>query len=422
MQPARGAAPGAAAAAPAAALNRAGVVPALIRRQPRRVSMRAGSPHADIAMPMTSLLPFVLAMGAAQAVPEPAAWSHAVDEHGARSAQVAGSARFGAQELPARLTLRCAPGDGGTVSWSLLLEQADRYGEFGLVDFEGPDAPAASSALTKLRLMGGLLQPQMQVAVAGWYSAEFPGAFVLSLAAPANAASEAALLADAIGAQTQSFNWRVASFQDPSRGIEAQFDTRAAQAAVRETMMGCGPTPAFPPEAPQAWQGRNPNGIELWRRSPLEWGLKGLLGRDYDAFVARMAGAQPIAREGEVYYVLAPDPAEPRSGAALLFDAQGEMEVIRVDAGLAIVAARHPRALPRPDAVRAFVAERAEGGIPDATATTGAEAAAAMDAPADAPMPAPIDLAPADAPPDSGGDAAAPAGDAAPAEGEPPPG
>lgn len=135
-----------------------------------------------------------------------------------------------------------------------------------------------------------------------------------------------------------------------------------------------------------------------------------------------MAAAQPIAREGEVYYVLAPDPAEARSGAALLFDARGEMEVIRVDSGLAIVAARHPRALPRPDAVRAFVAERAGGAIPDAPATTGAEAAAAMDAPADAPLSTPIDLAPGDAPADSSGDAAAPAGDTAPAEDEPPPG
>ena len=36
-------------------------------------------------------------------------------------ATVAGTARFGEIELPARLSLQCAPGEGGTVSWSLVL-------------------------------------------------------------------------------------------------------------------------------------------------------------------------------------------------------------------------------------------------------------------------------------------------------------
>jgi hypothetical protein len=264
-------------------------------------------------------------------------------------------------ERPAQLKLQCAPGENGTVSWSLILEEASAFGEFGLSDFEGPDAVAGNTAVTKVRLIGGLLQPTVQVVVGGWYSAEVDGAFELSFNAPADAASEAALLAEAMGPQTQNFNWRTASFRDPARGIEAQFDARAAQAAVHETLMGCGPPPEFAEGAPAAWQGRNPNGLEIWRQRAMEWRLKGLLGSGYDAFLARLATAQPVAREGEVYYVLAPDAQDPHGGVALLFDGGNEMEAIRVDAGLAIVAARRARALPRPDAVREFVAERAAG-------------------------------------------------------------
>jgi hypothetical protein len=312
-------------------------------------------------MSIPVLLQVALALLPAQAAPDAAAWSHEANENGLRAARVTGIARFGEIELPARLKLQCAPGDGGTVSWSLILEQASAYGEFGLDDFEGPDAIAGSTAVTKVRLIGGLLQPTVQVVVGGWYSAEVDGAFELAFNAPADAASEAALLAEAIGPQTQAFNWRTASFRDPARGIEAQFDARAAQAAVHATMMGCGPPPEFAQGAPASWQGRNPNGLEIWRQRAMEWRLKGLLGSGYDAFLARLATAQPVARAGEVYYVLAPDAQDPHSGVALLFDAGSEMEAIRVDAGLAIVAVRRARALPRPDAVREFVAERAAG-------------------------------------------------------------
>ena len=309
----------------------------------------------------SALLQATLAVTVAQAVPEASVWSHEANANGVRMATVTGTARFGEIELPAQLSLQCAPGEGGTVSWSLVLEQASQYGEFGLDAFEGPDAEAGSTAVTKVRLIGGLLQPTVQVVVAGWYSADVDGAFVLSFSAPANDASQAALLAEAIGPLTQSYNWRTASFRDASRGIEAQFDARAAQAAVHETMMGCGPVPEFADGAPASWQGRNPNGIEIWRQRAMEWRLKGLLGSEYENFLARMGTAQPVAREGEVYYVLAPDAQDPQSGVALLFDAGSEMEAIRVDAGLAIVVARRARALPRPDAVREFVAARSAG-------------------------------------------------------------
>ena len=312
-------------------------------------------------MSPSALMQAALAFTAAQAAPEASVWSHEANANGVRMATVAGTARFGEIELPARLSLQCAPGEGGTVSWSLVLEQASQYGEFGLDAFEGPDAEAGSTAVTKVRLIGGLLQPTVQVVVAGWYSADVDGAFVLSFSAPANDASQAALLAEAIGPLTQSYNWRTASFRDASRGIEAQFDARAAQAAVHETMMGCGPVPEFADGAPASWQGRNPNGIEIWRQRAMEWRLKGLLASEYENFLARMGTAQPVAREGEVYYVLAPDAQDPQSGVALLFDAGSEMEAIRVDAGLAIVVARRARALPRPDAVREFVAARSAG-------------------------------------------------------------
>ena len=108
-------------------------------------------------MSPSALMQAALAFTAAQAAPEASVWSHEANANGVRMATVAGTARFGEIELPARLSLQCAPGEGVTVSWSLVLEQASQYGEFGLDAFEGPDAEAGSTAVTKVRLIGGLL-------------------------------------------------------------------------------------------------------------------------------------------------------------------------------------------------------------------------------------------------------------------------
>jgi hypothetical protein len=287
----------------------------------------------------------------------PAEWRGAIEAGGLRRAEIGGSARFGEVELPATLQLQCHPGSDGALVWRLKVGGTDALAEFGLDDFEGPDAVAAGERLSMLALEGGLLQPRVETATAGYYADA--STFAFEFAAPANAASQGALLADSIGPQTRTLRWVVHSYRDRARMLAASFAAARGLAAVRDTMMGCGPPPALGPEQFAAWLGRNPAAVSLWSQRPIEWRLRALLGADYDAVRARLARAEPLGETDGVYFVLAPDRDDERSGAVVQFSAGGDGEVIVIDAGQVTRYVLRSGAIDPPPAVREFIGARA---------------------------------------------------------------
>lgn len=284
-----------------------------------------------------------------------AAWQARVEASGLRVAATTGEARFAGSGASAGLELRCMPGDAGALEWRLVVEGASTLG-FPFDRFEGPDAPAAKERLATLALEGGLLRPRIPpVSLAGWHDGA--DRFVLAFAAPANAAAEGALLADSIGPQSTALSWTVAPSPQDGALLEARFALQDAAPAVRSTMAGCGPAPPIGDAQRDAWRGRNPHAIDWFAQRAVAWRLHGLLGARHDAVLARLAGAEPLGTDGETVFLLAPSREAPRDGVAIML--RGETtEVVLVDDGVVerLVAGR--TAIPLPDAVRAFVAER----------------------------------------------------------------
>lgn len=284
-----------------------------------------------------------------------ARWTASVNENGLRRAQAVGSARLGAAEVPATLELTCTTGKGGAVTWTLKLAQKDTLVGFDFDAFEGPDAPAGARALARLALDGGVLRTGFDTRVNGYLADVDTFAFAFS--APANAASQAGLLAEAVDATTQAIRWTVRAPDDSGRAIEATIPAAGAAPALRETMMGCGPVVPLDAARVASWRGRNPTASGLFDDRAIEWRLKGLLGGGYDAVRERLRNAEPAAVDGDVLYVIAP--GDEASGVAVLFAlASGDTEVIAIDAGAVTRADLDDDAIPVPGAVREFVAAR----------------------------------------------------------------
>ncbi len=295
--------------------------------------------------------------GCACAVPAHASWMGSVDENGLRTATVTGEAHFGSARVPATLKLACRPGLDGTVAWELELAEASRIADFGFDHYEGPDARAAKERLTEIVPEGGMLRTTVRAAAAGYYGVT-PDTFVLSVSTGANAASDVALLAELISAQTEAVQWTTRSLALDGAALVARFAADGAAPVVRETIMGCGPPPALDAKALERALGRNPAATNLFAQRGLEWRLEGLLGREHDAFLARVARAKPLARSGDVWFVLAA-PGDGHGATAVMFDASGALEVVLADDGGTRRLATSLKPLVVPEPVREFLAQHA---------------------------------------------------------------
>ncbi len=299
-----------------------------------------------------SALPLVLLL--ASGLVHASGWQAEVDAAGQRTASRAGEASVGGAQTTATLTLQCRPGPEGTVSWLLAIEGSDGLG-FGFSAFDGPNAPAAAQPLAAIEVTGGMLRPRVGGPVAGSYDGI--DRFVFAFSARGTTASQPALLADAIGSQSQELDWRVTDFNTPDNVLSARFALDGAAPLLRETMMGCGPPPPIGSAERDAWRGRNPLGIDLFAQRAVQWRLKGLLGNAYADTIARLAAAEPLGVDGDSLFVLAPDPQSPRSGVAIVFSGD-ETEIVIINDGVIERRASRSAALPAPTAVRDFVAAR----------------------------------------------------------------
>jgi hypothetical protein len=295
-----------------------------------------------------------LVLLAALAAPAQAQWTGAIDEYGLRRATTQGEAYFGSTRVPARLTLLCRPGEDGIVAWELALSESSRLADFGFADFEGPDARAAKARLTEIVPEGGPARTAFYAAAAGYYGTE-PDVFVLSVSAPANAASDVARLGESVGVRTETLQWSTRSLAIEGAALVARFPTSDAASVVREAMMGCGPAPELEPSALERALGQDPGETKLFEQRALDWRLKSLLGREHDALLARLARAQPLARDGEVWYVLAP-PGAGHGATVVMFERSGATEVVLADPDGTRRLKSGGAAIKPPAAVREFLA------------------------------------------------------------------
>ena len=296
----------------------------------------------------------LMLLAATAASPAAAQWTAAIHENGLRTATTEGEAHFGSTRVPARLTLVCRPGQDGTVAWVLALSEVSRLADFGFGDHEGPNARAAKQRLTEIVPEGGPTRTTVRAAAAGYYG-NTPDVFVLNVSAPANTASDVALLGELVGAGTGALQWTTRSLAIEGGALVARFPTADAASVVRDTMMGCGPPPELEGAALERALGRSPGASRLFAERALEWRLEALLGREHDALLSRLERAQPLARDGEVWFVLAPAGAT-HGPTVVMFERSGATEVILADPEGTRRLSSGGSAIRAPAAVREFLA------------------------------------------------------------------
>jgi hypothetical protein len=303
----------------------------------------------------SAIILFGLAAVSAPATP-PAGWSASVNENGLRHAEVRGEAALGKLRTPARLMLQCRPGMKGSISWMLEIEHASNLKGFNFGDFEGPDAPAAGKRLSELGIEGGLMHPQVSAAQNGYFHGDRPDSFVFEVTAAAAAASDAALLADAIGPGTSGISWTVTSARDVNLRIAAHFPADDASAVVRDASAGCGPAPPLSDEAMAAWTGKDAATSGMLEQPAISWRTKATLGRDYALFRAALAKSEPVGSDVHALYIFGRN--EAGVAATWVYDRQsGRDEAVLIKAGKSKrYADDDAKRIQMPDAVRAYLA------------------------------------------------------------------
>lgn len=290
-----------------------------------------------------------------------AGWTHAVDPDGLRRAGTQGGVLYTAADGStaaelAELELRCRPGRDGVLVWRLTVPASGLFAGFPFADFEGAEAPAAARPASRLALEGGLLRTAFDARQSG---SRLPdGRFAFEVVQPANASAEAALLADAVSAQTEVITYTVRA----GGGVQlaARFDAGGARAAIAEAMLGCGPVPVLDADARARWAGRHVAESGMLEARAVAWRLAATLGPRWPAVRARLATAT-AAQEGDVLYLLAPDADDPASGVAVMFGPLAATVVVLIDQGRVSRHVLDRASLPAPAAVREFVAARRRG-------------------------------------------------------------
>jgi hypothetical protein len=135
-----------------------------------------------------------------------------------------GRLRVAAAERGVSLRVLCDPDPhGGAISIELWVPQAYTLKDFDYEDFEGPDAPAAERALSRVTLAGATGSTEITRAAAGWFSGEDPATFVFGLNQPSGRRGDVAKLLGAIDVHRTGLTWVQTGFDDPQRELRATF-------------------------------------------------------------------------------------------------------------------------------------------------------------------------------------------------------
>jgi hypothetical protein len=134
---------------------------------------------------------------------------------------------------PRSTTLRaaCSPDkDGGALSIELIVLEANTRKDFDYDDFEGPDAAAASKALSHLVWTSATGTMQIAHVAAGWYAPEPQESFIFGVSQMSHRNEPPAKLLAAISAAGKLV-WTQTGFDKATRKLSASFELDAAAAA-----------------------------------------------------------------------------------------------------------------------------------------------------------------------------------------------
>ncbi len=160
----------------------------------------------------------------------------------------AGRMHTAAGERAALLHVACSPDrDGGALSIELVATEANTKKDFDYDDFEGPDTPASTKALSQLRWTVGDVSTEITHTASGWYAPEPPESFMFGINQLSHRHEPPAKLLAAFGKNGGRFVWTQTGFDDPKHQLVASFDLDAAAAQrVHATVASCLPHENLP--------------------------------------------------------------------------------------------------------------------------------------------------------------------------------
>lgn len=131
----------------------------------------------------------------------------------------------------ARLRMVCTPDrDGGALGIELTVPEANTRKDFDYDDFEGPDAAAGSSALSRLSWTSAAGMTAITAAAAGWYVPDPPEAYTFGVSQLSHHRAPPAQLLLAVGGDAGVFEWTQTAFDAGKRKLVATFTLDAAAA------------------------------------------------------------------------------------------------------------------------------------------------------------------------------------------------
>jgi hypothetical protein len=131
----------------------------------------------------------------------------------------------------ATLRVVCSPDpDGGALSIELVVSEANTRKDFDYDDFEGPDAAAASKALSRLSWTSAAGPTEITIAAGGWYVPDPPEAFTFAVSQLSHHREPPAHLLLSVTGAAGVFAWTQTAFDASKRRLVATFDLDAAAA------------------------------------------------------------------------------------------------------------------------------------------------------------------------------------------------
>ncbi|HEX6834856.1 MAG TPA: hypothetical protein VF132_15060 [Rudaea sp.] len=140
----------------------------------------------------------------------------------------------------AQLHVFCSPTADGALGVELIVPDAQARKDFDYDDFEGPDAPAAMKALSRISVSGESGKTEITHAAAGWYGVAPASSFVFGANQKAMLRGKLADLFGTLDGQRGHLVWVQTAFDDSRRELRAAFDFDDATARkLRGVVTAC---------------------------------------------------------------------------------------------------------------------------------------------------------------------------------------
>jgi hypothetical protein len=188
------------------------------------------------------LLPSLIAIGsvapAYAQIPEKK-WIYGVDANGVRSLHLDENIRIFGKEIPVRLRFICRPDKRGVIGVELIVAKFERLPQFHFKEFDEWEQPDPKTADIKFVVTTKGRRSLFHDCPNGWPSAEIPGGFTFSAAAPIGTQkSIPRQVIDALAAGAESLEIIVSDKKHPPKQIRAYFSMAGSDRMLKSLTEG----------------------------------------------------------------------------------------------------------------------------------------------------------------------------------------